>query len=57
MLGRLPTPEEIDRVQTFLSQIDRALAERVGDDTERRVQSWQSFCKSLIASNEFLYVN
>ncbi|MEZ5396253.1 MAG: DUF1553 domain-containing protein [Bryobacterales bacterium] len=57
VLGRLPTPEEIDRVQTFLAQVDLALAERVGDEAERRVQSWQSFCKSLIASNEFLYVN
>ena len=24
---------------------------------ERRVFAWQSFCKSLIASNEFIYLN
>jgi hypothetical protein len=57
VLARLPTAREIDRVQTFLAQIDRALADRVSDPAERRAQSWQSFCKSLIASNEFLYLN
>ncbi|MBI1355102.1 MAG: DUF1549 domain-containing protein [Acidobacteria bacterium] len=57
VLSRLPDANELDRAQTFVAEVDRALADRVDDAAERKAQAWQSFCKALIGSNEFLYVN
>ena len=57
VLSRLPEAQEVDRAQTFVAKIERTLAERVADPAERKAQAWQSFCKALIGSNEFLYVN
>ncbi len=57
VLARLPRPDEIDRALTFVSNVERSLQERVGDPTERRARAWQSFCKAVVGSNEFLYVN
>jgi len=57
VLARLPGPGEVDRALTFVAEIERTLADRVADSTERRARAWQSFCKALIGSNEFLYLN
>lgn len=47
---RPPTPLEIDQALSFLAGIER---EWKGD----KVKAWQSLCKALLASNEFIYVN
>jgi len=49
-LSRPPTPDEIDSALTFVSRMER---EWKGD----KVKAWQSFCKSLLASNEFIYLD
>jgi hypothetical protein len=49
-LSRPPTPQEIDRAQTFLARIYK---EWQADPAK----TWQSFCKSLLSSNEFIYIN
>jgi len=49
-LARPPTPQEVDRGQTFVARMER---EWQGD----RKKAWQSFCKSLLSSNEFIYLN
>jgi hypothetical protein len=49
-LSRLPTPDEIDNALTFLTRMQ---SEWQGD----RNKAWQSFCKALLASNEFVYIN
>jgi hypothetical protein len=49
-LSRPPTPDEIDHALTFLTRIDEQWQ---GDKNK----AWQSFCKSLLASNEFVYLN
>ena len=49
-LSRPPTPQEVDRGQTFVARMER---EWQGD----RKKAWQSFCKSLLSSNEFIYLN
>jgi hypothetical protein len=49
-LSRLPTAGEIDDAITFLNRIAK---EWQGD----RAKAWQSFCKSLLASSEFIYMN
>jgi hypothetical protein len=37
--------------------VDKALADRHSEGEERRRLAWQSFCKALMASNEFIYLN
>jgi len=49
-LSRPPTPQEIDQAQTFLARMEQ---EWKGD----KVRAWQSFCKSLLSSSEFIYLN
>lgn len=49
-LSRPPTAQEIDRALTYLA---RFATEWKGD----RRHAWQSFCKSLLASSEFAYLN
>jgi hypothetical protein len=56
-LGRPPAAKEIDRALSFIAQVERAMKDRNQDPAERRAFAWQSFCKSLIASNEFIYLN
>jgi cytochrome c553 len=52
--SRPPTARETDQALTFLAQIERTLT---GPESDRRVLAWQSLCKALIASNEFIYLN
>jgi hypothetical protein len=47
---RPATSLEIDQALSFLARIER---EWNGD----KGKAWQSFCKALLASNEFIYVN
>ena len=47
----------MDRALTFIAQMMRARADRTTDETERRALAWQSFVKSLMSSNEFIYLN
>jgi hypothetical protein len=56
-LGRPPSAKEIDRAMTFIAQVDHAMEARNPASAARRTFAWQSFCKSLIASNEFIYLN
>jgi mono/diheme cytochrome c family protein len=56
-LGRPPSSKEIDRALSFIAQVDRAIEGRTTDPAKRRGLVWQSFCKSLISSNEFIYLN
>ena len=57
VLARPPSPSEIDRALTFVASVERSLAEREGDAGQRTARAWQSFCKAVIGSSEFLYVN
>ncbi len=57
VLGRPPQPAETDRALTFVANIEKALAGRSTDPQERRARAWQSFCKAVIGSSEFLYIN
>jgi len=49
-LSRQPSSQEIDQGLTFISRMEK---EWKGD----KVNAWQSYCKSLLASNEFIYLN
>jgi hypothetical protein len=56
-LGRPAAANEIDRALSFIAKVDQAMKDRVKDPAERHAFAWQSFCKSLISSNEFIYLN
>jgi len=56
-LGRPPSGKEIDRVLSFIAQVEGTIANRITDPVKRRAFAWQSFCKALIGSNEFIYLN
>jgi len=53
-LSRPATGAEVDQALTFLGRIEKELP---ADAKDRMAMKWQSFCKSLLASNEFIYIN
>ena len=57
VLTRPPRPGEIDRALTFIADVEDSLGDRVPNSLERKARAWQSFCKAMIGSNEFLYLN
>ena len=56
-LARPPAAADIDRALTFIAQVDKAMETQEADAARRHLLAWQSFCKALMASNEFIYVN
>ena len=56
-LARPPAPSDIDRSLTFIAQIEKAMEANETDAAKRHLFAWQSFCKALVASNEFIYLN
>ena len=49
-LARPPSAQEVDQALTFVAKMQK---EWKGDE----LKAWQSYCKSLLASSEFIYVN
>ncbi len=56
LYGRLPNPQEVVRSIQFLEETDAGLSS-VGDPGERRLQVWAALCRTLMAANEFIYVD
>ena len=56
VFGRLPAKKETARALDFLRRGDMALGARESEPHERRLRAWQSLCRVLVASNEFIYV-
>ena len=52
-LAHKPGPEEIDIAESYL----RNYARRQTSSTDARGAAWKSFCKMLLASNEFHYID
>jgi hypothetical protein len=55
-LGRLPSTDELTETHEFLRAYLAAPAVQARPEAERRAAAWQSFCQTLLCSNEFLYV-
>ncbi len=49
-LGRPATAQEVDSALTFIARMEK-------EWNGNKVNAWQSYCKSLLASNEFVYLN
>ena len=56
-LARPPAASDVDRALTFIARVEKAAENHEPDAAKRRLLAWQSFCKALMASNEFIYVN
>ena len=56
-LGRLPTVAETDRALRFIARVGRNLNTHEPDDANRLLRAWQSLCRTLVASNEFIYLD
>ena len=56
LYSREPSEEEVLRAVVFLEQSEKALSS-IADVSQRRVQAWSALCRTLIASNQFIYVD
>ena len=56
-LARPPASSDVDRALTFIAQVEKSMEPRETDTAKRHLFAWQSFCKALLSSNEFIYVN
>ena len=56
LYSRQPSPEETLRCIAFLEQSEQAFASTT-DVRERRLQAWSALCRTLIAANDFIFVD
>jgi hypothetical protein len=52
-LGRLPEPQEIQRMSAFIDQQMQLL----GEKPDARIQALHAFCHALLCLNEFIYID
>jgi hypothetical protein len=55
-VGRSATAQETTRAFDFLRRYEAALELQKINSDERRIRSWQAFCRTILASNEFIFV-
>ena len=55
--ARLPGVNERDRALTFIHKMESAHEDRALDGSEPRERAWESFCRTLFGSSEFIYLN
>lgn len=56
VFGRAATEDELKDSLAFLASVIESPSLRERSETEQRLSAWQTFCQSLLCSNEFLYV-
>lgn len=55
VLGRMPTSAETDKVLMYLKKSEAAADPNIGSEP-RQLLVWRGFCRVLLASNEFIFV-
>ena len=55
--GRSPSQAEIERSVKLMAKVDAQLAKGEMKAEERRLRTWQSLCRVLMATNEFIFVD
>ncbi len=55
--GRPPTARELTRAQNFLGQFPRTISAQEPDAQVGRAQAWAVLCQTILAANEFIYLN
>jgi len=56
-LGRPPSAAELSRALEFIGRMEVNAAWNALEPAERRLRAWQSFCRVVISSSEFIYVD
>jgi hypothetical protein len=54
--SRSPTQNETDRAIIYIDRYTRKMQSLKKTQEESRLRAWQSFCRVVIASNEFVYI-
>ena len=54
--GRPPTSAEIVKAIAYVQRFESALKPSEASATQRRQQAWQSLCRALLSTSEFIYV-
>ena len=55
--GRPPTDREITRAQAFLQRFEQTATNREPTAKEPRTEAWSALCQTILAANEFIYLN
>jgi hypothetical protein len=55
-LGRTADDRETERALAFVKRMEKTYADEKVPFVERRQKAWQSLCRVILASNEFIYV-
>ena len=55
--GRPPTPRELTRAQTFLTHFEKNAATRQPAAKAPRTEAWSALCQTILAANEFIFLN
>ncbi|MBX3421433.1 MAG: PSD1 domain-containing protein [Pirellulaceae bacterium] len=56
LYARLPSPAELSRSMHFIETAQTEL-ESLTDSSLRTLQTWAALCRSMVAANEFLYID
>lgn len=56
LLGRPPAEEELHRAEKYLVAFEKAAQSKQFHPEESRLYAWQSLCRALLSTNEFLFV-
>ncbi|MGE0609855.1 MAG: DUF1553 domain-containing protein [Pirellulales bacterium] len=54
--SRPPSEEELVRAVDFVARYESLLRDRIPDEAERRLRSWQGLCRAILSANEFIFV-
>ena len=57
VFGRKPTEVELAKCSTFVDQYVRSLESEGVSDDRREMEAWSSLVRTLLASNEFIYLD
>ncbi|MEX0711349.1 MAG: DUF1553 domain-containing protein [Pirellulales bacterium] len=55
ILSRPARPDEVQRGLEFAERVQAALAAET-DEPQRRLRAWQSLCRVVVSTNEFIYI-
>ncbi len=55
--GRPPTPHELTRAQTFLTNFEKNASTRQPAAKAPRTEAWSALCQTILAANEFIFLN
>ncbi len=57
IFGRMPSGDEVDRADAFLEIARKQIAETDVSDNKLAKQAWSAYLRSMLSSNEFVFVD